>query len=74
MADLITRMSAPEGGFVGTIYNLKDPSMPAENLEAMWEAYRDFSWEAAACAPGRGCRDRNTVSASALTMEERQDD
>jgi uroporphyrinogen decarboxylase len=53
IAELITRMSVPEGGFVGTIYNLKDPSMPAENLEAMWDAYRDFSWQAAACA-GKG--------------------
>jgi len=53
MAELITRMSTPEGGLVGTIYNLKDPSMPADKLEAMWEAYPGFSWKSAACVPAR---------------------
>jgi uroporphyrinogen decarboxylase len=44
VGDLIRTLSTPSGGFLGTTYNFTNPSLEAEILDAMWDAYRDFRW------------------------------
>lgn len=41
---LIRALSVPEGGFIGTINNTIDPSVPQIKVETAWDAYRQFSW------------------------------
>jgi hypothetical protein len=44
VGDLIETLSTPRGGFLGTIFNFTNPSLEAEILNAMWDAFCDFRW------------------------------
>lgn len=41
---IVRRLGTPEGGFIGTVFNLDNPDIPAANVEAMWSAYSTFDW------------------------------
>ena len=45
--ELIRRTSLPQGGFIGTMNNTIDPDVPAEKVEAVWNAYRKIQLETA---------------------------